>query len=86
MGVIIGGAVVVDREGAVSVMLVAVGTAAMHGVTPIVDDLCHCGGDAASIDMAGGAVGILGAKGVIVLVLVPSGGQQWTDAVGEISG
>ena len=83
MGVVVDGAVVVDREGSVGIMLVAVGAATVDGIAPVVDDLGHGCGYAAGEGVTVGAVGILGAEGVVVLALVPGGGQQGADAVGS---
>ena len=47
----------------------------MDGVAPVVDDLGHSGGDTAGVGVAGRTVGIFRAEGVIVLALIPSGGQ-----------
>lgn len=58
--------------------------AAVNRVAPVVDDLGHSGGDTTGKGVAVGAVGIFGAEGVVVLALVPGGGQQGTDAVGQI--
>ena len=84
IGVVVGGAVVVDGEGTVSVVVVAVGAAAVEGVAPVVDDLGHGGGYAAGDGVAVGAVSVLGAEGIVVLALVPGGGEQGSDAVGQV--
>lgn len=84
MGVVVGGAVVVDGEGAIGVVIIAVGAATVDGIAPVVDDLGHGSGYAAGKGVAVGAVGVLGAEGVVVLALVPGGGQQGTDAVGQV--
>ena len=84
ISVVVGGAVVVDGEGAVGVVVVAVGAAAVEGVAPVVDDLGHGGGYAAGDGVAVGAVSVLGAEGIVVLALVPGGGEQGSDAVGQV--
>ena len=47
----------------------------MDGIAPVVDNLGHSGGDTAGDGVAGRTVGILGTKRVIVLALIPGGGQ-----------
>lgn len=86
VGVVVGSAVVVDGEGAVGVMLIAVGAASVDGVAPVVDNLCHGGGDTACVGVTVGAVDIFRAEGVVVLTLVPCGGEEGTDGIGKISG
>lgn len=82
MGVVVGGAVIVDGEGAVVKVIVAVDAATVDGVAPVVDDLGHSGGYAAGEGVTVGAVGVLGAEGVVVLALVPGGGEEGTDGIG----
>ena len=61
-------------------------TKTMGGVTPVVDDLRHGGGDTAGNGMTGGAGGILGTEGIIVLFLVPGGGEEGTNRIWKIRG
>ena len=81
ISVVVGGAVVVDGEGAVVEVIVAVDAATVDGVAPVVDDLGHSCGYTAGEGVTVGAVGIFRTKGVVVLALVPGGGKQGTDAV-----
>ena len=85
IGIVIVSAVVIDGEGAV-VAIVAVGSTPVDGIAPIVDDLCHGGGDTACDGVTGITVGIFRTHGVVILSLVPGGGQQRSDAVGRVGG
>ena len=82
VGVVVRGTVVVDRKGAV-VGLVAVGTSAVDGVAPVVDDLGHGGGNTAGRYMTVVRTGgVLGTEDVVVLALAPGGGEEGTDGIG----
>ena len=65
-------------------MIVGVGAATVDGIAPVVDNLSHSGGYTAGDDVTVRAVGVLGTEGIVVLTLVPGGGQQGADAVGQI--
>ena len=86
VGVVVGGAVVINRKGAIDIVIIAVDAAAVDGVAPVVDDLGHGGGDTAGNTMTSGTGGVFGTESVVVLALVPGGGEEGTHRIREIRG
>ena len=73
--VVIVGTAVIDCQRAV-VALIAVGSATVLRILVIVDNLRHSGGHTTCVHMTSRTIGICGTKVIVILPLVPGGGQQ----------
>ena len=83
IGIIETGLGEVDFEESIFVSRIIVATSFLGGL-PELDDLGHCRGNTTSPHMVAGSFRIYRTEGVIVLSLIPSGGNQRVDAFGQI--